>query len=659
MKNRQICAAAIAVAGLAGGAFAQAPDEMAARYAAMPTVEDIALSPSGKRLAVVQPGPADTQLILTADLTGPTIKLVPIMQNKEVGTHIAWCDWASDERLLCDVALRGVIDATDVMFSRMLIVNADGSDAQMLSAEQDSRALGIAQDGGSIISWRGGEDEDAVLMTRQFIKEFSTGSRLASDEEGLGVDYIDLNTLRRRVVEKARKEATRYVADDAGQVRILHERDITNAGRLLDSVRYMYRPLEGGFWRPLEVASPGPSDFVPVAVDSTKNVAYGFADHDGFNSIFEVKLDGSGSSKLLLSRPGIDVDRLVRTGPGGKVVGASYATDRRTIEFFDPELSALQKAFRKALPGNPLIEFADASRDGSKLLIIASGDTDPGMVYLYDKNTKRLEEVLPLREPLAGAAMGQMTPVTYTARDGAEIPAYLTLPPDGPKRGLPAIVMPHGGPSARDEWGFDWLVQYFVHRGFAVLQPNYRGSSGYGTNWFGGNGFRDWPVAIGDVNDAGRWLVAEGIAEPDKLAVVGWSYGGYAALQSQVVDPELYRAVVAIAPVTDLDMVKDEAREYTNWGLVAQFVGSGPHVAAGSPARHPGQFRSPVLLIHGEEDLNVGIAQSRRMEHELRSAGKTVRLIEFPDLAHSLENSRARYTLLTESDAFLREHLGM
>src|SRR5690606_3892901 len=218
-----------------------------------------------------------------------------------------------------------------------------------------------------------------------------------------------------------------------------------------------------------------------------------------------------------------------------RVVGASYATEKREIAYFDDELKRLADQFHRVLPGEPLVEVVGASADERQLLLIASSDVDPGMVYLFDKNTRELSELMPLRNQLAGREMGQMRPVAFPAADGTMIPGYLTLPP-GMAEGtnLPAIVLPHGGPSARDEWGFDWLVQFFAARGYAVLQPNFRGSTGYGSAWFGRNGFQAWRTAIGDVNDAGRWLVSEGIADPAKLAIVGWSYGGYAALQSQV-----------------------------------------------------------------------------------------------------------------------------
>jgi dipeptidyl aminopeptidase/acylaminoacyl peptidase len=190
-----------------------------------------------------------------------------------------------------------------------------------------------------------------------------------------------------------------------------------------------------------------------------------------------------------------------------------------------------------------------------------------------------------------------------------------------------------------------------------VLQPNYRGSSGYGEAWYGRNGFKAWEVAIGDVNDAGRWLVSEGIAVPDKLAIAGWSYGGYAALQSQVLDPALFKAVVAIAPVTDLGFLIADARDYTNSRLVRDYVGEGPHVASGSPRRHAERFAAPVALFHGTRDLNVDVRHAQAMERALKEAGKSVTYREYADLQHGLDDSEARAEMLADIGRFLDEVL--
>jgi dipeptidyl aminopeptidase/acylaminoacyl peptidase len=249
--------------------------------------------------------------------------------------------------------------------------------------------------------------------------------------------------------------------------------------------------------------------------------------------------------------------------------------------------------------------------------------------------------------------------IKYPARDGTSIPAYLTLPPGKEDaKGLPAIVLPHGGPHSRDEWGFDWLPQYFANRGFAVLQPNFRGSTGYGDAWFQKNGYRSWATAVGDVSDGGRWLIAQGV-DADKLAIVGWSYGGYAALQSAVVDPQLFKAVVAVAPVTDFELLKEQSRNWSNYRIMREFIGSGPHIEQGSPARNADKIKVPVLLFHGTHDSDVEVRQSRLMADRLKAAGAKADLVIYDKRDHHLEDSTIRVDLLTKSDAFIRKSLGM
>jgi len=315
---------------------------------------------------------------------------------------------------------------------------------------------------------------------------------------------------------------------------------------------------------------------------------------------------------------------------------------------------------KRALPQQPLLSVVDASMDESRLLIFAGSDTDPGVYYIFDRKSHQLQTFLVARNELEGVKLAPVKPISYPAADGVMVPGYLTLPPGVENaRGLPAIVLPHGGPSSRDEWGFDWLVQFYAARGYAVLQPEFRGSSGYGDAWFQKNGFRSWEVAIGDVLAAGRWLVQQRIADPSKLGIVGWSYGGYAALQSGVVDPTLFKAIVAIAPVTDLAALKEERRYWGDFALTSDFVGSGAHMHDGSPIEHVKSFRAPVLLFHGTMDRNVPVEQSRGMASALKSAGAPSQLVLYKDRDHYLEDSEVRADMLRKSDTFLRQAFGM
>lgn len=399
-------------------------------------------------------------------------------------------------------------------------------------------------------------------------------------------------------------------------------------------------------------------DVFYVGVDGENDLAYFTAEKDGYRSLYSITLDRRGSIEELLSREGYDIDGVLQLGRSNRVVGATFATDRRHYEYFDPELRRLAQELTDALPGNPLIEFVDASSDERRLLVFAHGDADPGILYLLDRETSRMDQILPLRRELEGLEQSRVRPITYAARDGEQIPGYLTLPPGmEDARGLPAIVMPHGGPGSRDEWGFDWLAQFFAQSGYAVLQPNFRGSTGYGSAWEMENGFQSWQTAIADVADGGRWLIAEGMADPSKLAVLGWSYGGYAALQASAIESDLFKAVVAIAPVTDLGELRNDSRNFVNYPIVSEFLGNGEHIDTGSPARRADEITAPVLLVHGELDEPVPVRHSEIMQEALEDAGRSVRLIRFEDLGHLLWEGQARSTMLREAEAFLRSSL--
>jgi dipeptidyl aminopeptidase/acylaminoacyl peptidase len=629
-------------------------EDVAAAFGARASVIDISLSPSGTKVAYVSPGANSTELVNVVDLARGDGQPRAVTYHEDPASEITSCDWATEEFLVCQVSGVATTAGLLVGFTRMVSVAVDGSGIQLITADNSSRAMGLQQWGGDILALDVEDEENRILMTRQFLDEFSTGTRLASDEAGLGVETVDITNGRRREVEGADPDNAAFVADESGRVRLKVRRPRDSRGVLSGETEYFYRPLDSKRWVRLTRSLP---NFRPVAVDSALNVAYGFETVNGYDALFAVALDGSDERRQVLARDDVDIDELIRIGRQRRVVGASYATEKRASEYLDEDLANLARGLQAALPGRPLVGFAGASVDEKRLIVAASSDVDPGMLYLLDRNTNELSELLPLRQSLAGRRMAPMRPVVFPAADGTGIPGYLTMPlgAEGPVK---AVVLPHGGPGSRDEWGFDWLVQFFAARGFAVLQPNFRGSAGYGEAWFGRNGFQAWETAVGDVNDAGRWLVSEGIADPARLVIAGWSYGGYAALQSQVLDPTLYRAVVAIAPVTDLNSMKEQARASTNFNIVSRFVGSGPHVRAGSPAQNAERFQAPVLLFHGTRDINVDYDQSRLMAARLKDDGREVRLITYEDRDHSLDDTAARTNMLSEIDGFFNAAIG-
>jgi dipeptidyl aminopeptidase/acylaminoacyl peptidase len=638
----------------------ETPFDAAAAFGARPSVADLSLSPDGMRVAYVVPfagrGSALYMVELTKDAT-PRAVFSASGKPERIGK----CEWVSNARLAC--AIYGVVNSSllEILpFTRLMAVNADGSNVKLLSTKSNFYTQGIQMSGGNIIDWLPDQD-GAALMTRVYLPDSHSGSRIGSSSMGLGVDWIDTRSGDTKGVEPPRPDAVAYISDGRGAVRIMGSRLKQNAGSQdTGIVSYLYRQQGSQEWHKLgDYDSANQTGFDPYAVDHDRNVAYGFKRKDGRLALYAVTLDGSLHEELIYSRPDVDVDGLIRIGRHERVVGVSYATDARRSVYFDPEIQRIAATLSRALPGLPQIRIAGASMDENKLLVIAGSDQDPGVYYLFDRKAKQLQTFFVVRAQLEGVKLAAMKPVSYAARDGTIVPGYLTLPPGQESaKGLPAIVLPHGGPSARDEWGFDWLSQYYASRGYAVLQPNFRGSSGYGDAWFNENGFKSWQIAINDVLDAGHWLIAQGIADPAKLAIVGWSYGGYAALQSVVVEPALFKAVVAIAPVTDLNALKEQHRRWSDFNLVSDEVGDGPHVREGSPALNAGKIKVPVLLFHGTLDRNVDILQSKEMESRLIAAGGQCELVTWDGLDHYLEDSSVRAEMLSKSDAFLRRATG-
>jgi len=645
--------------GLSASTLAQVqPDaaHVAALFGARPDIEDVSLSPDGTQLAYLKPteGQGSALYVVGAE-EGAKPKFVFQVAGKP--ERLADCHWVSKDRIVCTV-YGAVAGQTGLIlpFSRIIAINADGSNGQILSTKQNQSSNGAQLGGGRVIDWLPDED-GAVLMERYYVPDVELGKRGGSDKRGVGVDHVDTRTLAIRTIEQPIEDVDEYISDGAGTVRIRGIRKAGAGGLDLGKEIYQYRLVGDRTWQSLsELDYVNREGFDPVAIDKDKNVVYGRLKKDGRQALYTVALDGTKRQELVYDRPDVDVHGLIRLGRNNRVVGGYYTTDVRKQIFFDADIRKLSEALSRALPKQPIVSLVDSDSTEKKLLVFAGSDVDPGVYYLLDRNTHALRPFTEVRAGLDGLALATVKPIQYPGKDGTMIPAYLTLPPGKESaKGLPAIVLPHGGPSARDEWGFDWLSQYYAQRGFAVIQPNFRGSAGYGDVWFQKNGFKSWQTAVGDVADAGHWLVSQGIADPARLAIVGWSYGGYAALQSGVIEPGLFKAIVAIAPVTDLGLLREQSSFFTNYGITGDFIGHGAHITEGSPAQNAAKIRAPVLLFHGTLDVNVSITQSRLMAQKLKAAGAGVELVTWEGLDHYCDDSRVRADMLAKSDAFLRE----
>jgi dipeptidyl aminopeptidase/acylaminoacyl peptidase len=625
-------------------------------FGAREEVQAMDVSPSGRRLLVVMSGPGLSNSLKVIDLETKQGKLILSADGKPESIH--WCQFASDIQLVCEYGGLADLNGDIIGFSRLVTLTADGKNLKPLGQRSRRTDAGIRQFDGEILDWLP-DDQGSVLMARNYVPEANTlGTNISDKRSGVGVDRMELASLKASRVESPREDVGSYMTDGRGNVRLIDFRQTDHAGRLTGILNFRFRTAGSREWKPLgEYNVRDGSGIYPLAIDGGSDSLYLLRKTDGRDALYRMKLDGSATTTLVAANSKVDISSVVRLGRGQRVIGYTFVDDRRRTFYFDPEFKKLAATLGKALPKQPVITFEGASADGSRLLVFARGDAHPGSFYYLDKATLRMDELALVRPELEGRNLAAVRSINIPAADGVQIPAYLTLPTAGGTN-LPAIVLPHGGPSARDEWGFDWLAQFFAARGYAVVQPNFRGSAGYGDNWLGENAFQNWRTAVGDVSTAAKYLVSQGIADPNRLAIVGWSYGGYAALQSAATEPSLYKAVAAIAPVTDLALLKQDSRNFTSAGLVAKEIGSGPHVVEGSPLRRASSIRAPVLLVHGSKDANVRVWHSQKMHDALRGAGTQSELLLFDGLDHQLDDAAARTQMLTRIGELLQRTIG-
>ena len=345
-------------------------------------------------------------------------------------------------------------------------------------------------------------------------------------------------------------------------------------------------------------------------------------------------INEAGTREAVLAREDADIDSLV-IDSNRVIAGVSYEGMTPQYGMFDPAINAAIRKVQKALAGSSTY-LVDWSNDWSTMLFFSEGGAGAGDYYIFNKTTGSLQPLLGIRPAIEDAFVAQVEPFTYAARDGLKIPALITWPVGvaaEARKNLPMIVLPHGGPAAYDALGFDGLAQFLANEGYVVLQPNFRGSTGFGLG-FKQAGYGEWGRKMQtDISDGVGAMVASGAANAKRVCIVGWSYGGYAALAGGALSPELYACVASVAGVSDLremlgweyDRIGPQSPTYRRWTLlIGDPEKDGTAIDAVSPARLADRFKAPVLLIHGNDDTTVPPSQSSAMADALNRAGKKV-----------------------------------
>ena len=365
----------------------------------------------------------------------------------------------------------------------------------------------------------------------------------------------------------------------------------------------------------------------------------------------------------IYSHPEVDVASLLKSRKQKKITGVSYFTDMRQYQFFDEERKALQEELEERLPGYEVV-IADRSKDETKMVIVTYSDKVLEAYYFYDLNTGEFRKMVEISPWLDESIMTDMKPIQYTSQDGLTIHGYLTLPKGLSAKNLPVVINPHGGPWARDYWGYNPEVQFLTNRGYAVLQMNFRGSTGYGKE-FWELGFKQWGRKMqDDITDGVRWLIEEGIADPDRIGIYGGSYGGYATLAGLAFTPDLYACGVDYVGISNILSWFQAIPPY--WEpLRAMFYEMVGHpeketelLKSASPLFHVEKIKVPVFIAQGANDPRVPKAESDQMVEALMERGIEVSYMVKENEGHGFVNEENRFDFYRAMEQFLGEYLG-
>jgi dipeptidyl aminopeptidase/acylaminoacyl peptidase len=602
-----------------------------AKFAALPTIRRPVLSPDGHRIAARSVADGKTTLlVLNADQPEEAAKGVPLGKMT-----VSDLDWAGNQRLLLQVRLTEKIPGGDeIPYLRLVAIDVETGASRVL----DRRSRGIYA--GDVLysdpsgSW-------ALVASQDDLFSYPSVKR------------VDLATGDARVVERARDGVWSWYADDKGTVRagIAYE----GSGWTIwyrDKPEDKLRVVHGKF---------------PKDDDSTVDRFIFRGNHSwiitnertGRFGLYKYDVETQTIGETLFENADVDLDDVYYDSVTGDVSAVTYQDDRSRVSWLDSDMKALQTKLDRALPDSMNIPIG-WSRDEKRALVWSFSAADPGRFFLLDRATSQMHPVVEPYPEIDPEQLTAVKPIRYQARDGLNLRGYLTLPRGREAKGLPLIVLPHGGPFARDDWEYDPLVQLLANRGYAVLQPEFRGSTGFGKD-FVSKGYGEIGKKMqDDLDDGVDWLAKSGQIDPKRVCIVGLSYGGYAAMWGAIRNPERYRCAVSWAGPSDLPAMMrydrsqfSAKRYYREWRK--QFS-KDEDLNAVSPVNFADRFRVPLLIGHGEEDKTVPPKQSRKMVEALQKAGANVTPIFYKESQHDFGSSKDLEDWMTRLEAFLAKY---
>ncbi len=408
---------------------------------------------------------------------------------------------------------------------------------------------------------------------------------------------------------------------------------------------------------------------VPMAFDKENKRAYIMTNKGANENLIGLALldPATGNTQIVENDPmkRVDFAAPIISDATNEIVGTVYMDDKRRIYWKDKDWEADFKLLESKLPGKE-IRPVSSTADERLWLVSANGDNEPGETYLFDRGSKKLTLQYRIREALNRAYLAPMQPVRYESSDGLEIPAYLTLPKGVEAKNLPAIILPHGGPWGRDVWGYSGLPQFLANRGYAVLQPNFRASTGYGKKFLNAGNLQWGQKMQDDVTWGAKYLVQKGIADPKRIGIMGGSYGGYTTLAGVAFTPDLYAAAVDIVGPSNLITLIDSIPPYWEAGRMMFYKRMGdPRTPEGkaqlekqSPLNSAGKIKTPLMVVQGANDPRVNRAEADQIVIALRDRGFPVEYLVAPDEGHGFQRPINNLAMFAATEKFLAKYLG-
>lgn len=631
-------------------------------FARGPAIQDAVISRDGKTVAHMVTFEREQRLVFHDLETGKVLQMELPGSPDPLETGYTGFAWVGRDRVIFSMYAQG-LSAVD-RDSKNYVGLAGRDRERDRNDQQQALLMGVVH----VFT---GNEEGKVLM-----QEFDTPIGLA-DGQFFSVSFphvskVDTRTGYFQRVVTNPGNVVQWLADGSGCVcigvqqskglnRIIHRQSEADSWQPLDGLDYNGRrsfPLGvSGDGRTLYLARITPAgNWGVFSYDLVKQqLGDLILSHDHYDIIppdFHVSFDGFSMQTLVMSP-----DRQ-------ELLGIRYVTDLPRVFWVDVGMAGIQAALDQALP-RAVNTITSMSDDRQKMLVLSWAANDPGTYYTFDLNKKSLKPLLARMPWIKPAQMAKVYPISYQARDGLVIHGYLTVPPghDGDPKNLPLVVYPHGGPWVRDTWEFDDLAQFLANRGYAVLQMNYRGSVGFGDAFFK-KGVRKVGREIqDDIADGTRWAIANGLADPARVAILGGSYGGYSALMGLIQTPELYRCGISLAGVTDWTaIIKHDQELYpSGYAGVVGRIGDPAKNAAElrdvSPIAHVDRIHAPLLIVAGKDDPVVPYAQATALVEELDRLKKPYEFLAKSNEMHGLANAKNRVEFFTRVEAFLTKYM--